>query len=114
MITGRDILYLWVLRMVMTSIECRDEIPLKQHVRSSNNFTKDGRRMSKSLCTGLNPLDLVDLYGADATRFSLLAQAGAVQDVRFDAEVKDNVVQSSATRKWGVISEIKFGMPHVL
>ena len=64
-------------------------------------LTKDGRRMSKSLGTGLNPLDLVDLYGADATRFSLLAQAGAVQDVRFDAEVKNNVVQSSSSAEMG-------------
>jgi len=101
MITGRDILYLWVLRMVMTSIECRDEIPFKTVLVHPTILTKDGRRMSKSLGTGLNPLDLVDLYGADATRFSLLAQAGAVQDVRFDAEVKDNVVQSSASAEMG-------------
>ena len=101
MITGRDILYLWVLRMVMTSIECRDEIPFKTALVHPTILTKDGRRMSKSLGTGLNPLDLVDLYGADATRFSLLAQAGAVQDVRFDAEVKDNVVQSSASAEMG-------------
>ena len=101
MITGRDILYLWVLRMVMTSIECRDEIPFKTVLVHPTILTKDGRRMSKSLGTGLNPLDLVDLYGADATRFSLLAQAGAAQDVRFDAEVKDNVVQSSASAEMG-------------
>ncbi|MGB1893764.1 MAG: valine--tRNA ligase [Candidatus Latescibacterota bacterium] len=101
MITGRDILYLWVLRMVMTSTECRDEIPFKTVLVHPTILTKDGRRMSKSLGTGLNPLDLVDLYGADATRFSLLAQAGAVQDVRFDAEVKDNVVQSSASAEMG-------------
>ena len=101
MITGRDILYLWVLRMVMTSIECRDEIPFKTVLVHPTILTKDGRRMSKSLGTGLNPLDLVDLYGADATRFSLLAQAGAVQDVRFDAEVKNNVVQSSSSAEMG-------------
>ncbi len=101
MITGRDILYLWVLRMVMTSIECRDEIPFKTVLVHPTILTKDGRRMSKSLGTGLNPLDLVDLYGADATRFSLLAQAGSVQDVRFDAEVKNNVVLSSSSAEMG-------------
>ena len=101
MITGRDILYLWVLRMVMTSIECQDDIPFKTVLVHPTILTKDGRRMSKSLGTGLNPLDLVDLYGADATRFSLLAQAGAVQDVRFDAEVKNNVVQSSSSAEMG-------------
>ena len=55
MITGRDILYLWVLRMVMTSIECRDEIPFKTASVHPTILTKDGRRMSKSLGTGLNP-----------------------------------------------------------
>ncbi len=101
MITGRDILYLWVLRMVMTSIECRQEIPFKTVLVHPTILTKDGKRMSKSLGTGLNPLDLVELYGADATRFSLLAQAGAVQDVRFDAEVENNVVQSSTSAEMG-------------
>jgi len=101
MITARDILYLWVLRMAMTSLECTGEIPFKTVLVHPTILTKDGRRMSKSLGTGLNPLDLVDLYGADATRFSLLAQAGAVQDVRFDAEIEDNVVKSSVSAEMG-------------
>lgn len=101
MITARDILYLWVLRMAMTSLECIGKIPFKTVLVHPTILTKDGKRMSKSLGTGLNPLDLVELYGADATRFSLLAQAGAVQDVRFDAEIKDNVVQSSTSAEMG-------------
>ncbi len=101
MITARDILYLWVLRMVMTSVECRDQIPFKTVLVHPTILTKDGRRMSKSLGTGLNPLDLVELYGADATRFCLLAQAGAVQDVRFDAEIENNVVKSSTSAEMG-------------
>lgn len=101
MITARDILNLWVLRMAMTSIECIGEIPFKTVLVHPTVLTKDGRRMSKSLGTGLNPLDLVRLYGADATRFSLLHQAGAVQDVRFDAEIKDNQVQSSQSAEMG-------------
>jgi valyl-tRNA synthetase len=101
MITARDILYLWVLRMAMTSLECVGTIPFKTVLVHPTILTKDGKRMSKSLGTGLNPLDLVDLYGTDATRFSLLAQAGSVQDVRFDAEIKDNVVQSSTSAEMG-------------
>jgi valyl-tRNA synthetase len=101
MITARDILYLWVLRMAMTSLECREQIPFKTVLVHPTILTKDGRRMSKSLGTGLNPLDLVDLYGADATRYSLLAQAGAVQDVRFDADIEDNKVQASASAEAG-------------
>ena len=101
MITGRDILYLWVLRMAMTSLECVGVIPFKRVLVHPTVLTKDGRRMSKSLGTGLNPLDLVSLYGADATRFSLLHQAGAVQDVRFDAEIENNQVKSSAIAETG-------------
>ncbi|MEE3235209.1 MAG: valine--tRNA ligase [Candidatus Latescibacterota bacterium] len=101
MITARDILYLWVLRMAMTSLECIEKIPFKTVLIHPTILTKDGRRMSKSLGTGLDPLDLVELYGADATRFSLLAQAGAVQDVRFDAEIDNNVVKSSVSGEMG-------------
>ncbi len=101
MITARDILYLWVLRMAMTSVDCIEEIPFKTVLVHPTILTKDGRRMSKSLGTGLNPLDLVDLYGTDATRYSLLAQAGAVQDVRFDAEIEANKVRSSASAEAG-------------
>ncbi len=101
MITGRDILYLWVLRMVMTAAEFIDEIPFKQVLIHPTILTKDGKRMSKSLGTGLNPLDLVRLYGADATRFSLLAQCGTTQDVRFDADIEDNVVQASLSAEAG-------------
>ena len=101
MITARDILYLWVLRMAMTSLECMEQIPFKTVLVHPTILTQDGRRMSKSLGTGLNPLDLVARYGADATRYCLLAQAGAVQDVRFDAAVKNNQVQASASAEAG-------------
>ena len=101
LITARDILYLWVLRMAMTSLECVEQIPFKTVLVHPTILTRDGRRMSKSLGTGLNPLDLVARYGADATRYCLLAQAGAVQDVRFDAVVADNQVQASASAEAG-------------
>ena len=101
MITGRDILHLWVLRMIMTAAQFLDQIPFRQVLIHPTILTKDGKRMSKSLGTGLDPLDLVRLYGADATRYSLLAQCGATQDVRFDAEVEDNVVKSSASAEAG-------------
>ena len=101
MITGRDILYLWVLRMVMTAEEFVGEIPFKTVYVHPTVLTKDGKRMSKSLGTGLNPLDLVRLYGADATRYSLLHQVGSTQDVRFDAEVENNIVLSSPSAENG-------------
>ena len=101
MITDRQILYLWVLRMVMTAVEFVDEIPFRTVLVHPTVFTGDGRRMSKSLGTGLNPLDLVRLYGADATRWSLLAQCGSTQDMRFDADVVDNEVRVSLSAEAG-------------
>ena len=101
MITDRQILYLWVLRMVMTAVEFVDEIPFRTVLVHPTVFTRDGRRMSKSLGTGLNPLDLVRLYGADATRWSLLAQCGSTQDMRFDADVVDNEVKVSLSAEAG-------------
>lgn len=96
MITGRDILYLWVVRMVMTAVEFVDEIPFKTVLVHPTVQTRDGKRMSKSLGTGIDPRELIELYGADATRLSLLYQCGSSQDIRFDAEVKDNHLESSA------------------
>ncbi|MFH1571139.1 MAG: valine--tRNA ligase [Gemmatimonadota bacterium] len=101
MITARDILNLWVLRMAMTSLEFVGQIPFKAVLVHPTVLTRDGRRMSKSLGTGLNPLELVALYGADATRHSLLQQCGTSQDVRFDAEIADNKVQSSMSARAG-------------
>ena len=95
MITGRDILYLWVARMVMTALEFVDEIPFKTVLVHPTVQTRDGRRMSKSLGTGVDPGELIERYGADATRLSLLYQCGSSQDIRFDAEVVDNHLQDS-------------------
>ena len=95
MITGRDILYLWVIRMIMTAVEFVDEIPFRTVLVHPTVQTRDGKRMSKSLGTGIDPRELIDRYGADATRLSLLYQCGSSQDIRFDADVKDNKLQDS-------------------
>ncbi|MCK5381840.1 MAG: valine--tRNA ligase [Candidatus Latescibacteria bacterium] len=95
MITGRDILYLWVVRMIMTSLEFVGKIPFRTVFIHPTIQTKDGQRMSKTLGTGIDPLELIERYGTDATRFSLLMQCGSAQDIRFDADVVDNRVQSA-------------------
>ncbi len=95
MITGRDILYLWVIRMIMTAVEFVGEIPFRAVLVHPTVQTRDGKRMSKSLGTGIDPRELIERYGADATRLSLLYQCGSSQDIRFDADVKDNKLQDS-------------------
>jgi valyl-tRNA synthetase len=83
--TARDILFLWVARMVMMGLEFTGEIPFSDVYIHSVIQAPDGRRMSKSLGTGIDPLDEIDRHGADAVRFGLLAMSSA-QDVRYSAE----------------------------
>jgi valyl-tRNA synthetase len=82
MITARDIIFLWVARMIMTSLEFTGEIPFSDVYVHSVIQAADGRRMSKSLGTGIDPLDEISQNGADALRFGLLSMSSA-QDVRF-------------------------------
>ncbi|MGI8846506.1 MAG: valine--tRNA ligase, partial [Thermoleophilaceae bacterium] len=82
--TARDILFLWVARMVMMGIEFTGEIPFRDVYVHSVIQAPDGRRMSKSLGTGIDPLEEIDVHGADALRFGLLAMS-STQDVRYSA-----------------------------
>lgn len=86
--TAREILFLWVARMVMTGIEFAGDIPFHDVYVHSVIQARDGRRMSKSLGTGIDPLEEIDQHGADALRFGLLAMS-STQDVRYsDAKVQ--------------------------
>jgi valyl-tRNA synthetase len=82
--TARDIIFLWVSRMLMAGLELLGEIPFHDVIIHSIILAPDGRRMSKSLGTGIDPLDTIDEHGADATRYGLLKMS-STQDVRFSA-----------------------------
>ncbi len=83
MITGRDILYLWVARMIMAGEEFCGSEPFRQVIIHATVMSEDGRRMSKSLGTGVDPRELIRLYGADATRLGLASLVSESQDIRF-------------------------------
>jgi valyl-tRNA synthetase len=83
--TARDILFLWVARMVMMGLEFADDIPFEHVYVHSVIQAPDGRRMSKSLGTGIDPIDEIERHGADAVRFGLLAMS-STQDVRYSSE----------------------------
>jgi valyl-tRNA synthetase len=85
LVTARDIIFLWVARMIMMGLEFPGDIPYSDVIINPTIMAKDGRRMSKSLGTGIDPLELIETYGADPTRFGLLNMASA-QDVRFADE----------------------------
>lgn len=81
--TAKDIIFLWVSRMIFSGLFFMDEIPFKKVYIHPTILNSEGKRMSKSLGTGIDPLDLIDKYGADATRFGLVAKAGHNQEIRY-------------------------------
>jgi len=83
--TARDILFLWVARMIMMGLEFLGEAPFEDVYIHSVIQARDGRRMSKSLGTGIDPLDEIEKHGADGVRFGLLAMSSS-QDVRYSDE----------------------------
>jgi valyl-tRNA synthetase len=85
LVTARDIIFLWVARMVMMGIEFTGSVPFTAVPITSVIQAPDGRRMSKSLGTGIDPLDEIENHGADAVRFGLLAMSSS-QDVRYSAQ----------------------------
>jgi len=96
--TARDILFLWVARMIMMGLEFTGEVPFTDVNIHSVIQAPDGRRMSKSLGTGIDPLDEISEHGADAVRFGLLAMS-STQDVRYSAE-KVQQGQALANKLW--------------
>jgi valyl-tRNA synthetase len=118
LVTSRDIIFLWVARMVMMGIEFTGQIPFSDVYVHSIIQAPDGRRMSKSLGTGIDPLDLIGggprppvfakasgedpgdfpAYGADAVRWGLLAMSSG-QDVRFNEE-KVSQAQQLTNKLW--------------
>lgn len=84
--TARDILYLWVARMVFSGFEFMGKIPFKNVYIHGTILTLEGKRMSKSLGTGVDPLEFIDQYGADATRLGVILQSNRdQQEIRFDS-----------------------------
>jgi len=95
LITARDIIYLWVARMIFQSLQFMGQIPFHDVYIYATVLNEEGRRMSKSLGTGVDPLDLIERFGSDALRYALIQQAGMGQDMRFS----DSRVE--ATRNFG-------------
>ncbi len=86
LVTGYDIIFFWVSRMIMASLEFLGEVPFKDIYITGLVRDKQGRKMSKSLGNGLDPLEVVDRYGADAMKFTLSYMATQGQDILIDME----------------------------
>ena len=84
--TARGIINLWVLRMIFSGLEFMKKKPFSEVYIHPTVLTKEGKRMSKSLGTGIDPMILIEKYGADATRFGMAWQVMAGQDMRFNED----------------------------
>ncbi|MBK7374610.1 MAG: valine--tRNA ligase [Chitinophagaceae bacterium] len=84
LVTGQDIIFFWVARMVMAGMEYEKQIPFKDVYFTGMVRDKLGRKMSKSLGNSPDLLDLVDRYGADAVRFGIMVSSPAGNDLMFD------------------------------
>jgi len=99
LVTAPDIIFFWVARMIMSGLEFKQEVPFS-HV-FFNGLIRDsqGRKMSKSLGNGIDPLKMVDLYSADAVRFSLLMLTSEGQDINL-AETSFEIGRNFSNKLW--------------
>ena len=98
--TARDIIRLWENRMIFSGLELMGDVPFKDVVIHSTVHAPTGGRMSKSLGTGMNPIAVIEAYGADAMRYGLMKMASS-QDVRFSEGAIDEG-RKLANKLWNV------------
>lgn len=86
LVTAYDIIFFWVARMAFTSLKQMNDRPFKDCIIHGLIRDKQGRKMSKSLGNGIDPMDMIDEYGCDALRFYLTTTSAMGMDIRFDTE----------------------------
>ena len=86
LVTGYDIIFFWVVRMMFSALEQTGKVPFKDVFIHGIVRDSQGRKMSKSLGNGIDPLDIINEYGADSLRFSLISGTSSGNDMRFMKE----------------------------
>ena len=99
LVTGYDIIFFWVIRMIFSSLYNMKEVPFKQVYFTGLIRDEIGRKMSKSLNNGIDPLDIIEEYGADALRYSLIVGNTPGNDLRF-FEKKVLAYRNFANKIW--------------
>jgi len=103
LVTSRDIINLWVARMIMSGFEFRGEKPFTDVIIHATIMDDEGKRMSKSKGTGVDPLELIDAYGADALRFALAWLTTGTQDLKFGkkfSKLRVEMARNFVTKVW--------------
>ncbi|MGE5371490.1 MAG: valine--tRNA ligase [Solirubrobacterales bacterium] len=99
LVTGRDIIFFWVARMIFSALEFTGEVPFKDVMIHGLILDAQGRKMSKSLGNGIDPIDIIEQYGADTLRFSLVTGSTPGNDVRFNID-KVEITRNFANKIW--------------
>ncbi|MEY8358362.1 valine--tRNA ligase [Anaerotruncus colihominis] len=121
LVTGYDIIFFWVARMIFSGLAHMDEVPFKTVLIHGLVRDAQGRKMSKSLGNGIDPLEIIDRYGADALRFTLATGNSPGNDMRFSDE-KVNASRNFANKIWNasrfilmnLSDDVKPGLPGTL
>ncbi len=99
LVTGFDIIFFWVARMMMMGLHFMDEVPFRTVFLHGLVRDEQGRKMSKSLGNGIDPLEMIDQYGADALRYAVCALTGLGRDARLGARRVEES-RSFVTKLW--------------
>ncbi|WP_107923522.1 valine--tRNA ligase [Lysinibacillus parviboronicapiens] len=91
LVTGYDIIFFWVSRMIFQGIEFTDQLPFKDVLIHGLVRDGEGRKMSKSLGNGVDPMDVIEKYGADSLRYFLATGSSPGQDLRYTTEKVESV-----------------------
>ncbi|AZV58219.1 valine--tRNA ligase [Clostridium sp. AWRP] len=86
LVTGYDIIFFWVARMIFSGLYCMDDIPFENVLIHGIVRDSQGRKMSKSLGNGVDPIEVIEQYGADALRFTLITGNAPGNDIRYYSE----------------------------
>ena len=99
LVTGRDIIFFWVARMIFSGLEHTGQVPFYDVNIHGLILDAQGRKMSKSLGNGIDPIEVIDKYGADTLRFALITGVTPGNDVRFHWEKVENT-RNFANKIW--------------
>ncbi|OED34551.1 valine--tRNA ligase [PVC group bacterium (ex Bugula neritina AB1)] len=113
LVTAPDILFFWVSRMIMAGLEFTDTVPFKRVYLHGVVRDDQGRKMSKSLGNAIDPLESVEMYSADALRFSLLMLAPLGQDVQLSSE-KFVLGRNFANKIWNAVRFLSMNVDETL
>lgn len=110
LVTGYDIILFWVMRMMYSGLEFAGDVPFEKVLIHGLVRDSQGRKMSKSLGNGIDPLEIIDQYGADALRFTLITGNAPGNDMRFYME-RVEASRNFANKVWNASRFIQMNMP---